>query len=51
MDAIHYKIRTDGRVMNRAACICLGIDKEALPGLRSFPYSTFFLELGLRIKL
>jgi putative transposase len=28
MDAIHYKIRTDGKVMNRAAYICLGINKE-----------------------
>lgn len=28
MDAIHYKVKTDGRVMSRAAYICLGINKE-----------------------
>ena len=28
MDAIHYKIRDDGRVTNRAAYICLGINTE-----------------------
>jgi len=28
MDAIHYKVRTDGRIVNRAAYVCLGINKE-----------------------
>lgn len=28
MDAIHYKVKTDGRVMSRAAYICLGINRE-----------------------
>jgi len=28
MDAIHFKIRDDGRIMSRAAYVCLGINKE-----------------------
>lgn len=28
LDAIHYKVRTEGKVVNRAAYICLGINKE-----------------------
>jgi putative transposase len=28
LDAIHYKVRTEGKIINRAAYICLGIDKE-----------------------
>lgn len=28
MDAIHFKVRTDGRIMSRAAYVCLGINKE-----------------------
>jgi len=27
LDAIHYKVRTDGKVVSRAAYVCLGIDK------------------------
>ena len=30
MDAIHFKVRDDGRVVNRAAYICLGINKEGM---------------------
>lgn len=28
MDAIHFKVRDDGRIVNRAAYVCLGINKE-----------------------
>jgi putative transposase len=28
LDAIHYKVRTEGKIVNRAAYISLGIDKE-----------------------
>lgn len=28
MDAIHYRVRTEGKIVNRAAYICLGITKE-----------------------
>lgn len=28
MDAVHYKIRTEGHVQNRAAYVCLGINQE-----------------------
>jgi len=28
MDAIHYKVRTEGRVINRAAYVVIGINKE-----------------------
>lgn len=30
MDAMHFKVRDDGRVVNRAAYICLGINKEGM---------------------
>ena len=30
LDAIHYKVRTEGKVVSRAAYICLGIDKYGL---------------------
>ena len=26
MDAIHYKVRQDARIVNKAAYICIGID-------------------------
>jgi putative transposase len=28
MDAVHFKVRDDGRIMSRAAYVCLGINKE-----------------------
>ena len=28
MDALYYKVRTDGRIINRAAYVCLGVDME-----------------------
>lgn len=30
MDAMHFKVRDDGRVVNRAVYICLGINKEGM---------------------
>jgi transposase-like protein len=30
MDAMYFKVRDDGRVVNRAAYICLGINKEGM---------------------
>lgn len=30
MDAMHFKVRDDGRVVNRAAYICLGINNEGM---------------------
>lgn len=30
MDAMHFKVRDDGRVVNRVAYICLGINKEGM---------------------
>ncbi|XAM38649.1 IS256 family transposase ISCbo4 [Terrisporobacter petrolearius] len=28
MDAIHYKVRQDGKIVNKAAYVCMGIDME-----------------------
>lgn len=30
MDAIHYKVRQDGRIVNKAAYICIGIDLDGM---------------------
>lgn len=30
MDAIHYKVRTEGRIVNRAAYIAIGINLEGI---------------------
>jgi transposase-like protein len=35
LDAIHYKVRTEGKIVNRAAYICLGINKEGMKDILS----------------